>query len=148
MARLIKRYENRKLYDTEASAYVSLSDIGALVREGETVQVIDNASGDDLTAQTLTQIILEEGKRGQHVLPTDLLHALLRRSSQAVDTGLERIRHSVDDLVQTSLGRLNQLVPEGRPNELQQLRQQVEQLEQTLGRLLDDLGQNEAEDKR
>ena len=68
MARLIKRYENRKLYDTEASAYVSLADVAALVRRGETVEVIDKATGKDLTAQILTQMILEEGKPGQSAI--------------------------------------------------------------------------------
>ena len=73
MARLIKRYENRKLYDTEASAYVSLADVAALVRRGETVEVIDKATGKDLTAQILTQIILEEGKHGQSAISTEVL---------------------------------------------------------------------------
>lgn len=142
MARLIKRYENRKLYDTEASAYVSLSDIADLVRQGETVQVIDNVTGDDLTAQTLTQIILEEGKQGKHVLPTDLLHDLLRRSGEVVDTSLERLRHGMDDLVQSSVGRLNQLVPESqRRSELRELRDQVNHLEGVLNDLLSDLEQ-------
>ncbi|NBC17265.1 MAG: hypothetical protein GVY18_08110 [Bacteroidetes bacterium] len=142
MARLIKRYENRKLYDTEASAYVSLSDIADLVRQGETVEVIDNVTGDDLTAQTLTQIILEEGKQGKHVLPTDLLHDLLRRSGEVVDTSLERLRHGMDDLVQSSVGRLNQLVPESqRRSELRELRDQVNHLEGVLNDLLSDLEQ-------
>ncbi len=140
--RVIKRYENRKMYDTTTSSYVSLADIAALVRVGHTVQVLDNKTGDDLTAQTLTQIILEEGKRGQHVLPTDLLHNLLRRSTHVVDTGMERIRHGVDDLVQSSLGKLNQIV-ETRPGEMQQLRKKVSELESVLNNLLKDLGRSE-----
>ena len=60
MIRLIKRYESRKLYDTEESRYVSLDEIAEWVRTGQEVKVIDNASADDVTAQTLTQIILEE----------------------------------------------------------------------------------------
>jgi len=144
MARLIKRYENRKLYDTEASAYVSLSDIADLVRQGETVQVIDNVTGDDLTAQTLTQIILEEGKQGKHVLPTDLLHDLLRRGGEVVDTSLDRLRHGMDDLVQSSVGRLNQLVPESqRRSELRELRDQVNHLEGVLNNLLNDIEQKQ-----
>ena len=138
MARQIKRYENRKLYDTEASAYVSLADIAQLVREGETVEVIDNATGKDLTAQTLTQIILEEGKRGHSTISTETLHELLRRSSDALDAGIEQIRHGVDDLVQQSLGRFNQLVQPPQHGELQQLRKQLSQLEDMLGRVLDD----------
>ena len=87
MARRIKRYENRKLYDTETSEYVSLSDIADLVRSGETVEVVDNATGGDITAQTLTQIILEEGKNGRATISSDLLHALLRRSEEVLDSG-------------------------------------------------------------
>ena len=110
MARRIKRYTNRKLYDTESSEYVSLNDIAEMVRRGETVEVVDNTTGEDLTAQTLTQIILEEGKDGREVIPSDLLHQLLRRSGEVVDSGIDQIRSTVDDLVRSSLGRLKQLV--------------------------------------
>jgi polyhydroxyalkanoate synthesis repressor PhaR len=137
MPRLIKRYDNRKLYDTEASQYVSLSDIAELVRSGETVRVVDNTSGDDLTAQTLTQIILEEGKSGDDVLSSDLLHELLRRSGRALDTGLGQLRTTVDDLVQASLGRLRELVQSPSAQELDELRGQLRQLEHQLSILLD-----------
>jgi polyhydroxyalkanoate synthesis repressor PhaR len=55
---LIKRYPNRKLYDTEAKSYITLEGVAALIRNGEDVQVIDHESGEDLTTLTLTQIIL------------------------------------------------------------------------------------------
>lgn len=139
MARRIKRYDNRKLYDTEASEYVSLSDIAALVRDGETVKVVDNATGEDRTAQTLTQIILEEGRSGRQVIPSDLLHQLLRRSGEALDTGLGQLRATVDDLVQGSLGRLKRLVQGPQAEELDELRTQLQQLERQLSDLLDDL---------
>jgi len=137
MARRIKRYDNRKLYDTEASQYVSLSDIAELVRDGETVQVIDNASGEDLTAQTLTQIILEEGREGHHVLPSELLHTLLRRSGEALDTGLDQIRSTVDDLVHTSVERFRRLVQGPQAEELDELRTKLRTLESQLSELLD-----------
>ena len=57
MIRLIKRYESRKLYDTEESRYVSLDEISGWIRQGQEVKVVDNASGADVTSQTLTQII-------------------------------------------------------------------------------------------
>ena len=136
MARLIKRYENRKLYDTEASAYVSLADIAALVRRGETVEVVDKATGKDLTAQILTQIVLEEGKRGQSAISTEVLHDLVRRSNAMIDSGIEQIRSSVDNLVQHSLGRVNQLFQSTRPSELAQLRDQLGQLENLLTQVL------------
>lgn len=139
MARRIKRYNNRKLYDTESSEYVSLSDIATLVRDGETVEVVDNSTGEDLTAQTLTQIILEEGKEGRAVIPSDLLHELLRRSEQMVDTGIDQIRSTVDDLVQTSFGRLKRLVQTPQAQELDELRTQLRELEDQLSFLLDNL---------
>lgn len=139
MPRQITRYDNRKLYDTEASQYVSLSDIADLVRNGETVEVVDKATGEDLTAQTLTQIILEEGKSGGHVIPSDLLHELLRRSGEALDMGLDQIRTTVDDLMQRSIGRLQHLVQSPRKRELDELRQELRRLEHRLSVLLDDL---------
>ena len=138
MTRRIKRYDNRKLYDTETSEYVSLSDIADLVRRGETVEVVDNATEQDITAQTLTQIILEEGKDGYEVISSDLLHALLRRSGKVLDSGLGQIRTTVDDLMQSSVGRLKQLVQSPRKQELDELRQQLRRLEHRLSVLLDD----------
>lgn len=138
MARRIKRYDNRKLYDTETSEYVSLSDIADLVRRGETVEVVDNATEEDITAQTLTQIILEEGKDGHEVISSDLLHTLLRRSGEVLDNGLGQIRTTVDDLMQSSLGGLKQLVQSPRKQELDELRQQLRRLEHRLSVLLDD----------
>ena len=139
MARRIKRYDNRKLYDTETSEYVSLGDIADVVRRGETVEVVDNATGENITTQTLTQIILEEGKEGREVISSDLLHTLLRRSGQVLDSGLDQIRSTVDDLMQSSLGRLKQLVESPRKQELDELRRQLRRLEHRLSILLDDL---------
>ena len=138
MARLIKRYENRKLYDTEASAYVSQADIADLVRQGETVEVVDLATEKDITAQILTQIILEEGKRGNATISTETLHDLVRRSGAALDSGIEQIKHSVDDLVQSSLGRVNKLIHGEKPSELKQLRDQLGNLESLLTKVIGD----------
>jgi polyhydroxyalkanoate synthesis repressor PhaR len=145
MARRIKRYTNRKLYDTESSEYVSLRDIAGMVRRGETVEVVDNKTGEDLTAQTLTQIILEEGKDGHEVIPSDLLHQLLRRSGEVVDSGIDQIRSTVDDLVRNSLGRLKQLVQSPRAQELDELRTQLRELEQRISILLDHLDEQSEE---
>jgi polyhydroxyalkanoate synthesis repressor PhaR len=142
MNRLIKRYPNRKLYDVEASAYVSLNDIARLIREGETVQIVDNATGEDITAQTLTQVVLDEGKRGASILPTDTLHDLLRRSGQVIDNRFEQIRHGVDELVQGSLGRLTRVLHGSRSDELQELREQLAQLDSTLSRILQERGED------
>lgn len=144
MERLIKRYENRKLYDTEVSSYVSLSDVADLVRGGETVRIEDNVSGKDLTAQTLMQIILEEGKSGQHVLPSDVLHDLLRQSQRALDHRFDQIRHTVDTWVEQSVSQLGRLVRSSRTDELQELRTQLIQLETQLADLLEKIEERRA----
>ena len=78
--RVIKRYTNRKLYDTRDSRYVTLSQIAAMVRVGDDIKVIDNATKDDLTSLTLAQIIYEQEKRSSEVLPLSALRELVRRS--------------------------------------------------------------------
>ncbi len=137
MKRIIKRYGNRKLYDTRDKAYVSLADVAALVRRGETVQVLDNKTGDDLTAQTLMQIILDEGRQGRSIIPTDLLHDLLRRSESMLDAGVEQIRHGMDDLLNASMERLSRFFAKPRATDLEQLRAQLGALERMLGQILE-----------
>ena len=78
MPRVVKRYTNRKLYDTATSRYVSLDDVAVFVRSGEEVQVLDNVSGDDLTAVTLAQIILEDERRKKSFVSIPLLEDLVR----------------------------------------------------------------------
>lgn len=130
MIRLIKRYESRKLYDTEESRYVSLEEIAAWIRDGQDVRVIDNASAADVTAQTLTQIILEEGRKGTTSLPTDLLHDLVRMGERAVSSGVEHVQHGVDRLVQASFDRLG---PVRRAREeMARLKARLEDLEASL----------------
>lgn len=138
MPRVIKRYGNRKLYDVEVSNYVSLDDVATLIRDGETVQVVDNVTGEDITAQTLTQIVLDEGKRGGSVLPTEMLHDMLRRGGRVIEGGVETVRHGVDELVQNSLGRLSRVLSGPQTTELKQLREQLAHLEATLNRVLDE----------
>jgi polyhydroxyalkanoate synthesis repressor PhaR len=81
---LIKRYSNRKLYDTEAKQYVALEQIADLIRGGKEIQVIDNVTGEDLTAVILTQIILGQEKRQAGWLPAGILAGLLRARSQTL----------------------------------------------------------------
>ena len=138
MARLIKRYGNRKLYDVAASEYVSLEQIASIIRRGETVEVVDNVTGDDITAQTLTQVVLEEGKRGRGVLHTDLLHDVLRRGGKVIESRVGQVKHGVEELVEGSLGRISRVLQGPQTQELKQLRAQLAQLEATLNRVLED----------
>jgi polyhydroxyalkanoate synthesis repressor PhaR len=75
---LIKRYPNRKLYDTEAKQYITLEGIADLIRQGEEVTVIDHATGEDQTALTLTQIILEQEKKQSGLLSRSVLAGLIQ----------------------------------------------------------------------
>ena len=74
----IKRYPNRKLYDTEAKQYITLDGIADLIRQGKDVTVVDYGSGEDLTALTLTQIILEQEKKQSGLLPRSILAGLIQ----------------------------------------------------------------------
>jgi polyhydroxyalkanoate synthesis repressor PhaR len=79
---VIKKYGNRRLYDTAGSRYVNLDDIAALVREGKEVQVLDACTGKDLTRITLTQIITEDAKDKPTGLPLELLRQLIVASDE------------------------------------------------------------------
>ncbi len=76
--RVIKKYPNRRLYDTEISSYVTLEDVRQLVQDGETFEVHDAKSGQDLTRSVLLQIIAEREEQGQPLLTTQLLSQLIR----------------------------------------------------------------------
>ena len=127
--RLIKRYPNRKLYDTGDKRYVCLDGIASLVRADEDIQVIDTKDGSDITTLVLSQILREQEKR-QNFLPLSLLSNLIRRSSG----GLNQLRNSfqaslhalraLEDEVQESL---DTLVDRGEITltEAQQLREEL-----------------------
>ncbi len=133
MVRLIKRYDSRKLYDTEESRYVGLDEIAAWVREGQEIRVVENGSGIDVTPQTLTQIILDEGRKGTSFLPSDLLHDLVRIGERAVHVGREQFSQGVDKLVQASIDHLGP-VRKVR-EEMASLRSRLEDLEASLADL-------------
>jgi polyhydroxyalkanoate synthesis repressor PhaR len=82
--RIIKRYSNRKLYDTKDSRYVTLLQIAEMVRGGEDVQIIDNNTKDDLTEVTLAQIIYEEQKAHSRSVPLQTLKELIHARTEKV----------------------------------------------------------------
>ena len=79
---VIKKYGNRRLYDTSTSQYVNLEEIAARVRNGKQVRVVDAKTGQDLTRLTLTQIIVEDAKGGPSGLPLELLRQLIVASDR------------------------------------------------------------------
>ncbi len=102
--RIIKRYSNRKLYDTKDSRYVTLLQIAQMVREGEEVQIIDNNTKDDLTEITLAQIIYEEQKAHSRNVPLQTLKELIHTRTEKV----------LADLREGPIGRL---IPGGKSPE-------------------------------
>lgn len=80
---LIKRYPNRKLYNTEAKRYITLDGISQLIREGHDVEVRDHQTGEDLTGVTLSQIIFEREKKDSGYLPSALLANLIRAGGES-----------------------------------------------------------------
>jgi polyhydroxyalkanoate synthesis repressor PhaR len=79
----VKKYGNRRLYDTVRSRYITLEELAGIVRDGENVQVVDAKTGDDLTAATLTQILVE-GRGAARMLPLPLLVQLIRMGDDAL----------------------------------------------------------------
>lgn len=82
---VIKRYANRKLYDTQAKRYVTLDAIAEMIRRGADVHVLDHASGDDITAQVQAQIIFEQEKRSGGLLPRTLFTDLIQTGSEKLN---------------------------------------------------------------
>jgi polyhydroxyalkanoate synthesis repressor PhaR len=135
MLRLIKRYGggSRKLYDTEESRYVSLDEVSAWIRGGQELQVVDSATGEDVTSQTLAQIIYEDHKSGQSFLPTDFLHYVIRRGSRVIADGVDHVQAGVDRLVRVSLDKISPVG--GMQEELDLLRERLAELETSLADL-------------
>ncbi len=82
----IKRYANRKLYDTQAKKYITLNGIAELIQEGADVQIVDHASGEDITAVTLAQIMFEREKKGLGGITGGALKRMLRSSGERLDS--------------------------------------------------------------
>jgi polyhydroxyalkanoate synthesis repressor PhaR len=92
----IKRYSNRKLYDSEAGEYVTLEDIAGYVRRGEDVSIVDHASGRDLTSVTLMQVLFQEEKKIGELLPEVVLTRLIRTGGETIDNLRSRILAAFD----------------------------------------------------
>lgn len=80
--RVIKRYSNRKLYDTEDKRYVTLEEVSALVRAGADVKVLDNETNEDLTTVTLSQILLEKERKHHNTLPKTFFTSVLQSGTK------------------------------------------------------------------
>ncbi len=104
---VIKKYENRRLYDTSASRYVNLDDVARMVREGVEVQVVDAKSGEDLTRVILTQVIMEDAKGHESGLPLELLRKLIVASDHATHEFLGWYLSTMTDMYQKTQSALH-----------------------------------------
>ncbi|MDJ0622808.1 MAG: polyhydroxyalkanoate synthesis regulator DNA-binding domain-containing protein [Desulfocapsaceae bacterium] len=74
----IKKYPNRRLYNTETSTYITIKDVAELIKSGHQVQVTDVTTGEDMTAMVLTQIVMDKAKNNEGLLPVSLLHLVIQ----------------------------------------------------------------------
>jgi len=75
---LLKKYNNRRLYDTEKSVYVTLDYVTDVVKQGRKIKVVDAKTGEDVTSAILTQIVLEEARKKKYLLPPPLLYLIIQ----------------------------------------------------------------------
>ena len=142
---VIKKYENRRLYDMGASRYVNLDDVARMVRDGVEVQVVDARSGEDLTRVILAQVIMEDAKGQSSGLPLDLLRKLIVASDRATHEFLTWYLTTVTDMYQKAQSALatrpldvvrnlfgSQPPAPAPADEIETLRRRVQELEDRL----------------
>jgi len=95
---IIKRYGNRKLYDTRQSHYVTLEEISRMVRRGDDIRVVDNKTQEDLTSVTLAQIMLEEEKNQKNAYPLSLLKNLIQQSGESLTEWVQKGKESISSM--------------------------------------------------
>ena len=99
MPYVIKRYSNRKLYDTQESRYVTLEELEELIRAGREISVVDVSTGEDLTSVTLAQIILENERSRRAGLPTAFLHQLIKHGEAWQDFVQKSMKSSLEGIM-------------------------------------------------
>jgi polyhydroxyalkanoate synthesis repressor PhaR len=99
---VIKKYENRRLYDTAASRYVNLDEVAQMVRDGAEVEIVDASTGEDLTRLILTQIIMENAKGRDSAFPLDMLRQMVMASGATSQETLLKYMKSTLDMYQNA----------------------------------------------
>jgi polyhydroxyalkanoate synthesis repressor PhaR len=108
--KVIKRYTNRKLYDTVESRYVTLDEIAEMVKQGVEVKIVDNRSKEDLTSVTLAQIVFEEEKK-KNQMPLSVLREIIRRPGESITDFIStQVSPRVDALRQEAGQRIEKLL--------------------------------------
>jgi len=112
----IKRYPNRKFYDTEEKRYITLDDISERIRAGREVQVIDQASGEEITSVVLTQIIFEQEKKQSGFVPRSVLTGLVQAGGYTMGRMRSALSNPLELLKQIDVeieSRIDQLTEQG-----------------------------------
>ena len=108
--KIIKRYQNRKLYDTETSSYITLEEIAELIRQGQELKVIDKVTGEDLTSITFSQIIFEKGRTSRQILPINALKKIIQAGGESLaeifELGFSGIPKKIDEQLNEIMSRL------------------------------------------
>jgi len=97
--RVIKRYANRKLYDTMHSKYVTLEQIAEMIRDGDDVRIIDNKSKEDLTSVTLAQVIFEEEKKQNSFLPLQAMRNIIQHGGGSISSFVSKAQERVTGIL-------------------------------------------------
>jgi polyhydroxyalkanoate synthesis repressor PhaR len=111
--KIIKRYGNRKLYDTQQSHYVTLEEISRMVRKGEDIRVVDNKTQNDLTSVTLAQIMLEEEKNQKNAYPLSLLKNLIQQSGESLTEWVQKGKDSISFMTTEGIEHLHRIIEKG-----------------------------------
>ena len=110
--KIIKRYQNRKLYDTQQSCYVTLDDIAKMIRASEDVMVIDNKTKNDITAATLTQIIFEAEKKASQYAPLFTLREIIQNGNGSISSYLAKLGAFPKDYAEKQASLRKEVLPE------------------------------------
>ena len=108
---VIKKYGNRRLYDTTNSQYINLDEVARMVRDGRDIQVVDAVTGEDLTRTVLTQIVVEQSKGEDSAFPLDVLRQMIAASGKATkDAALTYVK-AVSEMYQNAYRTVAPIVP-------------------------------------
>ena len=108
---VIKKYENRRLYDTTHSRYVNLDEVAQMVRDGRDVQVLDAITGEDRTRAVLTQIVVEQAKDGHSAFPLDVLRQMVVASGRVTNEAALTYMRGVFDMYQNAYRAVSPVAP-------------------------------------
>jgi polyhydroxyalkanoate synthesis repressor PhaR len=151
---IIKKYENRRLYDTTNSRYVNLDEVAQMLRDGIDVRVVDAGTGEDLTRLILTQIVVEDAKGRNSGFPLDILRQMVVASGKVSQETILKNMQAMFEMYQNAYRALTPFdfmqgmagaakpsnpapdakaaAPEGKRSEVEELRRRLEELEKQM----------------